>query len=176
MLPTGDHLRADRSERTDAASRRSDAGPTRADRLLEGAKGGLIATLVMTAFRMPIARSPPPTAVFWSKFVAGGEPGDHTLPALALHLCYGIGAGALFGPLAPIRGASDAAAEARREETGLLWGLAYAVALSLFGERAVLGLLLGMDLDSDERLVFHVGHLIYGLTLGTWLGSRASDR
>jgi hypothetical protein len=30
-------------------------------------------------------------------------------------------------------------------------------------------------LDADERLVFHVGHLVYGLTLGTWLGSRTSD-
>ncbi|MFC7081389.1 hypothetical protein [Halorussus caseinilyticus] len=56
-----------------------------------------------------------------------------------------------------------------------MWGSVYALALSVFGERIVLGRLLGLDLDVDERLVFHAGHLIYGLGLGTLFGSRASD-
>ena len=30
-----------------------------------------------------------------------------------------------------------------------------------------------MDLATDESAVFHAGHLIYGLALGAWLGSRA---
>jgi hypothetical protein len=33
--------------------------------------------------------------------------------------------------------------------------------------------LLDMDLDTDEPAVFHAGHLIDGLALGAWVGSRA---
>jgi hypothetical protein len=32
--------------------------------------------------------------------------------------------------------------------------------------------LLGMDLEPDERWIFHVSHAVYGLTLGSWFGSR----
>jgi hypothetical protein len=28
-----------------------------------------------------------------------------------------------------------------------------------------------MDLDADEALIFHVGHAIYGIALGAWVGS-----
>lgn len=133
-----------------------------------GILGGLIATVAMTVFRMPISESPPPTANFWAKFVAGGEPEDHTLAGLVLHLVYGAGGGALFGMLAPI---PSIGTEHSQEVRGVVTGLVYGVVLSIFGERAILGGLLGMDPKPDERFVFHVGHVIYGLTLGAWVGS-----
>ena len=141
-------------------------------RVAEGAKGGFVATLVMTAYRLPISHALPPTALFWAKYVAGGDPNDHPVPGLVLHLFYGTISGALFGALFSVGGPRDTA---RREGVGLLWGTVYGVALSIFGERVVLPGLLGMDLDRDDRLVFHVGHVVYGLTLGTWLGSRTAD-
>ncbi|WP_135826359.1 hypothetical protein [Halorussus ruber] len=148
-----------------------EASSSRRHRLAEGTEGGLVATLVLTAYRLPVSHALPPTAEFWSKFVAGGDSADHTLPALVLHLLYGAGAGALFGALFPAREPRETVG---RELTGLLLATGYALALSVFGERVVLGRLLDMDLEADESLVFHVGHLVYGLTLGTWLGSRTS--
>lgn len=38
--------------------------------------------------------------------------------------------------------------------------------------RIILRHVLGMDLKTDESAVFHTGHLIYGLALGAWIGSR----
>jgi hypothetical protein len=154
-------------------------GPGLGVRLAEGAKAGLVATLTMTAYRLPISRSLPPTAQFWAKFVSGGDPDDHPVAAIALHLLYGVGGGTAFGAITPLgseRPSSDDSREtARIEAVGLLWGVLYSAALSVFGERVVLGRLLGMDLDADESLVFHAGHLVYGLTLGTMYGSRSSD-
>jgi hypothetical protein len=154
-------------------------GPGLGARFVEGGKAGLVATLVMTAYRLPISRSLPPTAEFWAKFVSGGDPDDHPVAAIALHLLYGAGGGMAFGAITPLgseRTSSDDSREtAQREAVGLLWGVVYSAALSIFGERVVLGRLLGMDLDVDESLVFHAGHLVYGLTLGTMYGSRTSD-
>ncbi|WP_115865398.1 hypothetical protein [Halorussus litoreus] len=164
--------------------RAASPGPGLAARLAEGAKGGFVATLAMTAYRLPVSRSLPPTAEFWSKFVAGGDPDDHPIPAVALHLLYGVAGGVGFGLLAPLD--ADATAErdsaddhretARLEAVGLLTGVGYALALSAFGERVVLGRLLDLDLEGDERLVFHAGHVVYGLSLGTWVGSRTGHR
>lgn len=138
--------------------------------ILLGLESGLIATVVMTVFRMPISRSPPPTARFWAQYVAGGEPEDHALVGLVLHLGYGSAAGALFGILSP---RSEDSPEVETEARGVLRGLAYALALSAFGDRFLVEGLLGQDLEPDERLVFHLGHVVYGLTLGAWLGSNA---
>ncbi|WP_435180191.1 hypothetical protein [Halorussus sp. AFM4] len=172
------------ADRSSAAERPSDAG-----RLAEGTKDGLLATLVMTAYRLPVSRSLPPTAQFWAKYVAGGDPDDHPIAAIALHLLYGAVGGAVFGALTPAdspresrttgnpasESDSDSRRTASREALGLAWGSLYALALSVFGERVVLGGLLDEDLDVDERLVFHAGHLVYGLSLGTLYGSRTSD-
>lgn len=141
----------------------------RLDDAMTGLTGGAIATAVMTAFRAPIARSPPPPAWFWAEYVAGGDPDEYLLPSLLLHFAYGIGGGAVFGVLAgPLLGGS----EVTRERCGALLGVLYGIALSGFGAVVVLDTLLGLDLEADERFVFHVSHVIYGLTLGTWLGSR----
>ena len=154
--------------------RRADGTPS--DRrpggaLLQGAAGGLVATAVMTVFRMSIARSLPPTAVFWSRFVGSGPPEEYATEGLALHLGYGMAAGVAFAAVFPT---GEPAPEVARERQGAIWGTLYGIALSAFGLRVVLGWLLGMDLDPDERWIFHVGHVIYGLTLGSWLGSRTA--
>lgn len=127
-----------------------------------------MATAVMTAFRLPVSRSLPPTAAFWARYVGSGEPSEYPLVGLVLHVAYGAGAGGLFALVAPGRGRPDVVAESRNAVLGTVYGLC----LSAFGARVVLGRLLGMDLEPDERLVFHASHAVYGLTLGTWLGSR----
>lgn len=137
-----------------------------------GVEGGFVATLVMTAFRIPISRSLPPTAEFWQRFVHDTDSPTVTVPAIALHLLYGVGGGvaySLFVPELPDR------TEARAELWGVLTAVAYSLCLSAFGQRVVLGKLLGQDLTADEAFVFHLGHVVYGLTLGAWAGSRSSD-
>lgn len=158
-----------RREIETAARRRSGTGAERLRRIGLGILGGLIATVAMTVFRMPISDSLPPTANFWAKYVGGGEPEDHPVAGLILHLVYGAGGGALFGLLAPI---PSIGAEHSQEVRGVVAGLVYGGVLSVFGERAILVGLLGMDPQPDERLIFHLGHVIYGLTLGAWVGSK----
>lgn len=163
-----------RSEPSDEDSRTSPAEDSRERGFLRwalnGAVGGAFATVVMTAYRMPVAASLPPTARFWAEYVAGGEPEDHPLPALALHLAYGAAAGTVFGALFRTFGRTRER-EDERETSGVVLGTLYALGLSVFGERVVLGGLLATDLDATESLVFHVGHLVYGLSLGSWVAS-----
>lgn len=138
--------------------------------ILLGVQGGIVATLVMTAYRLPVSRSLPPSANFWAKYVGGGDPDQYTLQGIVLHLLYGTIAGGVFGALIPEPGTDPTV---RREIRDVAWGVGYAVVLSVFGSRVMLGRVLGMDLEADEALVFHLGHVVYGLTLGTWLGSRS---
>lgn len=162
--PAGSDRRAQAVERR---AERATTGDLRRTVKL-GLKSGLVATVVMTTFRMPISRSPPPTADFWATYVAGGDPEDHTAVGLVLHLAYGIGAGVVFAVLSPSR---TTGSEVEDESRGILRGLAYGILLSTFGVRFVLEGLLGMDLEPDERFIFHVSHVVYGLTLGAWHGS-----
>ena len=137
-----------------------------------GAVGGFLATVVMTLFREPSARSFPPTARFWSRYVAGGEPDDHPVAALVLHLIYGTGGGIAYGELV----ASRLLPESEPVAGFLRTGAASGVGLSLFGSRVVLPYLLDVHLSDDEAALFHAGHLVYGLTLGAWVGTRRSSR
>jgi len=141
----------------------------RVEDAVTGLTGGVMATAVMTIFRAPLARSPPPPAWLWTEFVSGGDPEDHVLPSLVLHFAYGIGSGAVFGALV---GPFLDGSEVTREQRGAVLGTLYGLALSGFGAVVLLDKLLGLDLDEDELFVFHVSHVIYGLSLGTWLGSR----
>jgi hypothetical protein len=133
-----------------------------------GLAGGALGTVVMSAFRAPTARSLPPTADFLSRW-GGGSPEKYPLASLVLHLLYGVAAGVPLGLAWP----RLAAWGGDSERVGLLVGAAYGLVLSVFGERVVVGRLVGMTLDDDESAVFHAGHLVYGLTLGAWVGSRA---
>ncbi|ELZ19893.1 hypothetical protein C475_21384 [Halosimplex carlsbadense 2-9-1] len=154
-----------------------------AGRVRRGIEGGALATLVMTVYRLPVTRSLPPSAEFWTTFVAGGRPGDHPLAALVLHFAYGLGAGGLFAALISDRASLDrertrsflddsvsGPPDRSDEVTATMAGLLYGVALSAVGERFVLGRLLGTE--PDDRFAFHVGHVLYGITLGAWVGTR----
>ena len=150
--------------------RRDATDEDRQSPLRAGGVGGAMATLVMTLFREPTARSLPPTAHFLSHWL-GGSPDDYPLSALALHFLYGIGGGVGFGLswrwLNP-RGEHP-------ETVGLLVGSLYGIAMSVFGERVVLPYLAGVNLEGDETAVFHAGHVVYGITLGVWVGSRSES-
>jgi len=134
-----------------------------------GVLGGLVATVLMTLYRFPLFRALPPTAEFWAMYVAGGEPEQYPAKGLLLHLLYGGVGGGIFG-----LGFSlvDVRTERNRRFSAVALSVAYSIALSVFGTRVIFRRLLDEELEADERLVFHVGHVIYGLTLGTWLSSR----
>jgi hypothetical protein len=140
-----------------------------ADAVVRGMQGGFVATLIMTAFRLPLLRSLPPSANFWSEYVTGGDPADHPIAGLALHLLYGVSSGAVFGVLFSLY---TAGRSIEPEQRGLVWGSVYGLALSAFGVQVVLQGLLDIRLEADELALFHAGHLVYGLSLGAWVGSR----
>ena len=138
--------------------------------LLNGIVGGSVATVSMSVFREPVARSLPPTASFLSR-VTGDDPGDHSFMAYLLHLCYGMGAGAVFG-------VASGHAPARLRDSlraHLSLGAAYGLALSVFGRWVVLPVLTKLDLNDDEAALFDAGHLVYGLALGAWVASRETS-
>lgn len=144
---------------------RAELGPG----ILRGLQAGFVATLIMTAFRLPIMRSLPPSANFWSEYVGDGEPNDYPVIGLLLHLLYGTSAGAVFGGLFTLL---DSERTIESEQRGLLWGAVYGMVLSVFGSRGMLQELLDIWLETDELTLFHAGHLVYGLALGAWVGSR----
>ena len=132
-----------------------------------GVLGGIFATLVMTLFRMPISNSLPPTAAFLAKFL-GGESDDYTVSAFALHVAYGAAGGGVYGFLFEN---NESRTRAGIELRDIALALGYSLVFSLFGSRIILSRVLGMDLEPDEALIFHVGHAIYGVALGAWVGS-----
>ena len=160
---------ADRMTDTETAP----AGRTRLEHAgyatLRGLQAGFVATLIMTAFRLPIVRSLPPSANFWAKYVAGGDPSDHSLAGLVLHFIYGSSTGAVFGGLFALLSA-ERAIEA--EQRGIIWGAVFGMGLSAFGSQIMLEEVLDIRLDADELALFHAAHLVYGISLGAWVGSR----
>lgn len=138
--------------------------------LVRGVVGGLIATVLMTLYRFPVFRALPPTADFWAKYVGGDDAEAHLTVGLVLHFLYGGIAGGLFGV-----GISLLEFRSERERNLGVIGLAlaYGLALSAFGTRFVFRYLLDEEIEADEAVIFHVGHVIYGLTLGTWVSFRA---
>lgn len=139
--------------------------------LVRGIVGGLVGTVTMTVYRLPLFQGLPPTAEFWAQFVGGGDPSQYPLAALVLHLLYGAGAGGVFG-LAVSRLRSGPVERQGGRVTAV--GALYGALLSAFGSRVVLRWILGVELDGEESLVFHVGHLVYGLALGTWVGTQGT--
>jgi hypothetical protein len=128
----------------------------------------------MSAARIPVARSPPPPAWFWAEYVAAGDPADYWTPGAVLHLLYGILAGGVFGVLvgrSTDADRSDGPAGSALGRTTLL-GTLFGAALSVGGVAVLLRRVLRLDLDRDERIVFHLSHLVYGAALGAWF-SRA---
>lgn len=134
-----------------------------------GAQAGIVATAIMTAFRLPIMRSLPPTANVWARYVSGGEPEDHPIAGLLLHFVYGTIGGMVFGGCYALLDENQAI---EPEQRGILWGSLYGMALSIFGSQVVLPGLLDARPDEDELALFHAAHLVYGVALGAWVGSR----
>lgn len=136
--------------------------------LFRAVQGGMFATVVMTAFRLPILRSLPPSANFWAKYVGSGHPEDYTGIGIVLHFVYGIAFGALFGLCYPRVNLPRSSTETE----GVVWGAIFGLALSAFGDRVMLNRLLDMEVEEGTETVFHASHAVYGIALGTWVGSR----
>jgi len=132
--------------------------------LVTGLVGGMLATIVMTAVMMVVGDGgPPPTANLVAKF-ADGEPEDHKMPGMLLHLVYGIGAGGALAVGAPFVGLSfDQVAIA----IGV--GLAYGILLMVAGMVFWMRLVIGVEPDKRTMMTFGVVHVVYGVVLGFFL-------
>jgi hypothetical protein len=133
--------------------------------LLDGLAGGLAATVLMTVFMVVLGDdSPPPTALFWSKYVGDRGPDESMMQGMVLHMTYGIVAGAVFVVAVPLVGVSVGSMT-----TAVLFGLAYGFVL-FFGA-AVFLMNAVLDLDPEMPMVafFILFHLVYGGVLGVWL-------
>jgi len=116
--------------------------------LIPGLAGGLIATVLMTVVMMIVGDGgPPPTASFVAKF-AGGEPEEHKMPGMVLHLLYGVGAGAALADVAVTVGV----------------GLAYGVVLMVVGMIFWMRLVIGAEPEKRMMMSF-AAHVTYGVVL-----------
>jgi hypothetical protein len=132
--------------------------------ILGGLAGGLIATIVMTVFMMALGDdSPPPTAALWSKYVGDGPPEEYIPQGMALHILYGIGAGAAFAVAFPFLGVSLTLT------TALALGVLYGVVLTVVGMVLWMRIVLAMEPEPKTMGLFFLFHLIYGGVLGAWL-------
>ncbi len=133
--------------------------------LLNGLVGGLLATIVMTVFMIALGDdSPPPTALFVSKYLGDGSPEDYMLPGMALHVLYGIGAAVIFVLGLSVAGLGVGA-------LGLTTGYGFAWGFILFVGAAVFWMRLVLDMEPEPPMVglFLLFHLVYGGVLGAWL-------
>lgn len=135
--------------------------------LLNGLVGGLIATIVMTVFMMALGDdSPPPTALFWSKYVGSGEPEEYVMPGMALHLLYGLVAGAVLAVVLPAVGLADVGLTTL---AGI--GIAYGVVLFVGAAAFWMNVVLALEPERKEVGTFLLFHLVYGVVLGGVLGA-----
>jgi hypothetical protein len=134
--------------------------------LVAGLAAGLVATILMTVVMMVMGDGgPPPTASLVATF-AGGEPADHAMPGMVLHLGYGVVAGAVFALGVPTIGIdlTDLLVA-----TGL--GIGYGIVLMVGGLVFWLRIVIGMAADRDRLVLFGVAHVVYGLVLGAFIGA-----
>ncbi|VTT86353.1 hypothetical protein DM2_2391 [Halorubrum sp. DM2] len=108
---------------------------------------------------------PPPTAALVAMF-AGGQPEDHAMPGMALHLLYGIAAGAVFAVGVPLVGLSLGSIGVA---VGL--GLVYGLVLMIGGMMFWMRIVIGMEPDKGTMMTFGTVHVIYGVVLGAFLGA-----
>lgn len=107
--------------------------------VLAGLVGGIAATIGMTLVMTVMGDGgPPPTARLVPKF-RGGTPEDYAMPGMALHMAYGIVAGAVFAVGVPLVGLSlDSLVVAAG--LGLVYGLVLMVVGMGLWMRGVLGM------------------------------------
>ena len=135
--------------------------------LIGGLVGGLIATIVMTVFMMALGDdSPPPTAVFWSKYIGAGDPDDYTMPGMLLHVFYGVVAGAVLAVGLPVVGFGDVGLT-----TALGIGLAYGVVLFVGAAACWMNVVLALEPERKQVGMFLLFHLVYGVVLGAVAGA-----
>jgi len=134
--------------------------------IIAGLAGGLVATIAMTVVMMVMGDGgPPPTAALVAKF-AGGDPGDHAMPGMALHVLYGILAGAVFAVGVPLVGPSLGSIGVA---AGL--GLVYGIVLMVGGMAFWMRVVIGMEADRDTMVMFGTVHVVYGVVLGAFVGA-----
>lgn len=132
--------------------------------LISGALGGLVATFVMTVVMLAVGDdSPPPTADLWSKYV-GGEPAENKLPAMLLHFFYGTVVASVLAAVLSITGLTNAIINFGS-------GVAYGVFLFIVGALFWIRLVLGMDPETKQTVMFLMVHFVYGAVLGAWLAA-----
>jgi len=134
--------------------------------VLAGLAGGVVATIVMTVLMMAMGDGgPPPTAGLVAKF-AGGNPADYAMPGMALHMIYGVVAGAVFAVGVPLVGFElDSIVVA----AGL--GLVYGIILMIGGMAFWMRTVIGIEPDTDMMTMFGTVHVVYGVVLGAFLGA-----
>ncbi|MGQ4554495.1 hypothetical protein [Halobellus sp. GM3] len=134
--------------------------------IIAGLAGGLVATIGMTIVMMVMGDGgPPPTASLVAK-VVGGDPEDHAMPGMILHLMYGIVAGAVFAVGVPVVGLSLGSIAVA---AGL--GLVYGIILMIGGMVFWMRMVIGMEPDRDMMVMFGTVHVVYGVVLGAFLGA-----
>lgn len=134
--------------------------------ILAGLGGGLVATLLMTIATATMGDGgPPPTAGLVAK-LRGGTPEEHAIPGMALHVLYGVTAGAVFAVGGPLLGV-DLGSIAIAVAAGAVYGVALVIGGMVFWMRLVLGT------ESDRRAMATFGtvHVVYGVALGAFVGS-----
>lgn len=132
--------------------------------IVGGLVGGLVATIVMSIVMRAMGGGPPPTANLLAKF-QGGEPEEHMMPGMLLHLVYGTIAGGILVVIV------TAAALAVGSPTAwIVTGLVYGIILLMVGALGWVRGAIGMKPDRQTMIGFAVVHLVYGLVLGAWLG------
>lgn len=133
--------------------------------LVNGLVGGLVATVVMTGFMMTLGGDdPPPTAVFWAKYVGTAGPEDYLPQGMALHFIYGMSAGGAFGVLIRLLNANIV-------DLGL-WivaGVGYGVVLFVVAAVFWMNIVLALEPERKEVGLFLLFHLVYGTVLGAWM-------
>jgi hypothetical protein len=135
--------------------------------LLGGLVGGLVATIVMTVFMMALGDdSPPPTALFWSKYVGDEGPESYMMQGMALHMFYGVVAGVVLVVALPVAGLGDTTLV-----TILGAGLAYGFVLFVGAAAFWMNVVLALDPEPKQVGAFMLFHLIYGAVLGGVLGA-----
>lgn len=133
--------------------------------VIAGLAGGLVATIVMTVVMMVMSDDSPPPAALIAKF-AGGDPADHAMPGMVLHVIYGIVAGGVFAVGVPLIGLSLGSIGVA---VGL--GLFYGIVLMIGGMVFWMRVIIGMEPDRDMMITFGTVHVIYGVVLGAFLGA-----
>jgi hypothetical protein len=136
--------------------------------LIDGLAGGIVATIVMTAFMMTLGDdSPPPTAAFYAKYIGDGTPDDYMPQGMFLHMMYGLGAGVAFAYL----GVADLFLFTPVNlMNGLANGLAYGAVLFVGAAVFWMNIVLDMDPEPADVAQFLFFHLVYGGVLGAWVG------